>query len=174
MKLNKVLKTVILVALLNCSTFCMAQKQDLNRLITAIGESVSAYITNLFVNQFITELFRNILCHRAAILRLKNDIYASWTFNVCLLMNIKQVGKPIDSCCHNFFRIQAHIYCDLEFVFLNLYNWKLHCFFHLVKSSSSQRLNSQNTKRGTAMPTSQFDGPEKTLEYRYGTAVPRL
>lgn len=37
MKLNKVLKTVILVALLNCSTFCMAQKQDLNRLITAIA-----------------------------------------------------------------------------------------------------------------------------------------
>ena len=37
MKLNKVLKTVILVALLNCSTFCMAKKQDLNRLITAIA-----------------------------------------------------------------------------------------------------------------------------------------
>ena len=37
MKLNKTLKRVLLVALLNCSTFCMAQKQDLNRLITAIA-----------------------------------------------------------------------------------------------------------------------------------------
>ena len=37
MKLRKTLRTVILVALLNCSTFCMAQKQDLNRLITAIA-----------------------------------------------------------------------------------------------------------------------------------------
>lgn len=37
MKLNKTLRTIILVALLNCSTFCMAQKQDLNRLITAIA-----------------------------------------------------------------------------------------------------------------------------------------
>ena len=37
MKLNKTLRTVILVALLICSTFCMAKKQDLNRLITAIA-----------------------------------------------------------------------------------------------------------------------------------------
>ena len=37
MKLNKTLKRVLLVALLNCSTFCMAQKQNLNRLITAIA-----------------------------------------------------------------------------------------------------------------------------------------
>ena len=37
MKLNKTLKRVLLVVLLNCSTFCMAQKQDLNRLITAIA-----------------------------------------------------------------------------------------------------------------------------------------
>ena len=37
MKLNKTLRTIILVVLLNCSTFCMAQKQDLNRLITAIA-----------------------------------------------------------------------------------------------------------------------------------------
>ena len=37
MKLRKTLRTVILVALLNCSTFCMAQKQNLNRLITAIA-----------------------------------------------------------------------------------------------------------------------------------------
>ena len=37
MELNKTLKRVLLVALLNCSTFCMAQKQDLNRLITAIA-----------------------------------------------------------------------------------------------------------------------------------------
>ena len=37
MKLNKTLRTIILVTLLNCSTFCMAQKQDLNRLITAIA-----------------------------------------------------------------------------------------------------------------------------------------
>ena len=37
MKLNKTLRTVLLVALLICSTFCMAKKQDLNRLITAIA-----------------------------------------------------------------------------------------------------------------------------------------
>lgn len=37
MKLNKVLKRVILVAFVTCSTFCMAQKSDLSRLITAIA-----------------------------------------------------------------------------------------------------------------------------------------
>ena len=37
MELNKTLRTVLLVALLICSTFCMAKKQDLNRLITAIA-----------------------------------------------------------------------------------------------------------------------------------------
>ena len=37
MKLRKTLRAVILVALLICSTFCMAKKQDLNRLITAIA-----------------------------------------------------------------------------------------------------------------------------------------
>jgi hypothetical protein len=37
MKLNKVLKSVILVAFITCSTFCMAQKPDLSRLITAIA-----------------------------------------------------------------------------------------------------------------------------------------
>lgn len=37
MELNKTLKRVLLVALLICSTFCMAKKQDLNRLITAIA-----------------------------------------------------------------------------------------------------------------------------------------
>lgn len=37
MKLNKVLKSVFLVAFVTCSTFCMAQKPDLSRLITAIA-----------------------------------------------------------------------------------------------------------------------------------------
>lgn len=37
MKLQQTLRTVFLVALLTCSTFCMAQKQDLSRLITAIA-----------------------------------------------------------------------------------------------------------------------------------------
>ena len=37
MELNKTLRTVLLVALLICSTFCIAKKQDLNRLITAIA-----------------------------------------------------------------------------------------------------------------------------------------
>lgn len=37
MELNKVLRKVLVVALLTCSTFCMAKKQDLSRLITAIA-----------------------------------------------------------------------------------------------------------------------------------------
>lgn len=37
MKLNKVLKKVFFVAIVTCSTFCMAQKPDLSRLITAIA-----------------------------------------------------------------------------------------------------------------------------------------
>lgn len=37
MNLNKVLKNVFLVAFVTCSTFCMAQKPDLSRLITAIA-----------------------------------------------------------------------------------------------------------------------------------------
>lgn len=37
MNLNKTLKKVFLVVLMTCSTFCMAQKQDLSRLITAIA-----------------------------------------------------------------------------------------------------------------------------------------
>ena len=37
MKLNKVLKRVFLVVFITCSTFCMAQKPDLSRLITAIA-----------------------------------------------------------------------------------------------------------------------------------------
>ena len=37
MDLNKTLRKVLVVALLTCSTFCMAQKQDLSRLITAIA-----------------------------------------------------------------------------------------------------------------------------------------
>lgn len=37
MKLNKVLKRAFLVAFVTCSTFCMAQKPDLSRLITAIA-----------------------------------------------------------------------------------------------------------------------------------------
>lgn len=36
--MNKILKSAFLVALLTCSTFCMAQKQDLSRLITAIAK----------------------------------------------------------------------------------------------------------------------------------------
>lgn len=35
--MKKILKSVILVAFLTCSTFCMAQKQDLSRLITAVA-----------------------------------------------------------------------------------------------------------------------------------------
>lgn len=37
MKLQQTLRTVFLVVILTCSTFCMAQKQDLSRLITAIA-----------------------------------------------------------------------------------------------------------------------------------------
>ena len=37
MNLNKTLRKVFTVAILTCSTFCMAQKQDLSRLITAIA-----------------------------------------------------------------------------------------------------------------------------------------
>ena len=37
MDFNKTVKKVLLVVLLTCSTFCMAQKQDLSRLITAIA-----------------------------------------------------------------------------------------------------------------------------------------
>lgn len=37
MKLNRVLKSIFLVAFITCSTFCMAQKHDLSRLITAIA-----------------------------------------------------------------------------------------------------------------------------------------
>lgn len=37
MDFNKTVRKVLLVVLLTCSTFCMAQKQDLSRLITAIA-----------------------------------------------------------------------------------------------------------------------------------------
>lgn len=37
MSINKTLRRVFLVAFLTCSTFCMAQKQDFSRLITAIA-----------------------------------------------------------------------------------------------------------------------------------------
>lgn len=37
MNLEKTLKKVILVAFLTCSTFCMAQKHNLSRLITAVA-----------------------------------------------------------------------------------------------------------------------------------------
>ena len=82
----------------------------MNNHITNMSELCIRVIPNLLVNQFITELFRHIIRYFASIFRFKNNSYKCLIACISLLMDIKQMGKLIDSCCYNLFGIQASIY----------------------------------------------------------------
>lgn len=86
MNLNKILKSAFLVALLTCSTFCMAQEQDLNRLITAIAtiernlneKAVSGkHVGYLQISPILVKECNNILKEKKSQLRYTlNDRYS--------------------------------------------------------------------------------------------------
>lgn len=82
----------------------------MNYHITNMSELGICIIPNLLVYQFITELFRHIIRYFASIFRFKNNRYKCLIACICLLMDIKQMGKFIDSCCYNLLGIQTRIY----------------------------------------------------------------
>ncbi len=97
-------------------------------------------ISNLLVYQLIAKLLRNVFRNLAVVFRLKNNIHKSLVTSIRLLVDIKQVGKFIDSCCYNFFGIQARIYRNLELICCKLHNRKFNlCHNRTYVFGSPQR-----------------------------------